>query len=148
PSLLSRESTTLSFSNPQNGHFIVFYSGTTNRCVNWIVTGGKESGQLDIGSSGDRKAIDNVRFSDYPLSRSPASSCVLCSSSRLSSSIFVSDTCSDRARPSPAGTTDMNVTSQSMMPQLVASSGERLKTPRSMPIVASCEPPPTTGSCS
>ena len=34
-----------------------------------------------------------------------------------------------------------------MMPQLVASSGERLKTPRSMPIVANCEPPPTTGNC-
>src|SRR5215467_2180158 len=46
PSLLSRESTTLSFSNPQNGHFIVFYTGTFNRCVNSIVTGGVHAALL------------------------------------------------------------------------------------------------------
>jgi hypothetical protein len=40
----------------------------------------------------------------------------------------MSETCSVRASTRPAGITDIKVTSQSIMPQLMANSGGNLKT--------------------
>src|SRR5258708_28856031 len=164
PSLLSRESTTLSFSNPQKGHFIVRRVFPLRKPEPMIVTGG-ESGcgrnpKPTAEAQADaevRRKTKNKRTFFYYLSRflirvhsrkfaadlllflrgsapsaplwwvlvfvAPAYASRFSSSSMLSSSTLISETCSRWASNSPAGITDMKVTSHSMMPQLVATSG-------------------------
>src|SRR5580698_4109855 len=94
------------------------------------------------------RSIDSIeRFTDVfhqmvPLAVTDSSA------SALSAESLRSDNRSLCARNNPTGTTATNVTSQSMMPQLTASSfGTICKTWSIALMVASCEPPPTPGNC-
>src|SRR6266571_5450244 len=117
-SLLSRESTTLSFSKPQKGHFMTLGTGA-------IVAG---SLQPPIGSRMPDRNHNTRRFyriaDSEPLHQvEAAEGGVLASSaSWLSADSLRNDNLSRCASTNPSGTTATNVTSQSIIPQLAASS--------------------------
>src|SRR6267142_3663883 len=148
PSLLSRESTTLSFSNPQKGHFIVRRVFPLRKPEPMIVTGGESGCGRNPKPTAEAQADAEVRrktknkrtfiYLSVPFlirvhSRKFAADLLLflrgsaplrwvlvfvalayasrlSSSSLLSSSTRMSETCSRWARNKPAGMTDMKVT--------------------------------------
>src|SRR5579863_199579 len=119
-SLLSRESTTLSFANPQKGHFMAL--GTVTK----LIVAGTATHQA-VGGEGESSAR--------------ASSC------SLSSESFRKESRSRCASSKPTGTTETNVTTHNRIPQLADSSCEASKICWRAEIVANCEPPPTPGNC-
>src|SRR5580704_15671428 len=103
-SLLSRESTTLSFANPQKGHFI-----TLATIVGLIVAGMPVANDValratshQVGGAGESSARN--------------------SSCSLSSESFRKDSRSRWASSKPTGTTATNVVNHNRMPQLAANS--------------------------
>src|SRR5438445_10152132 len=99
-SLLSRESTTLSFANPQKGHFMAL--GTLIQ----LIVAGTTAPQVAGGE--DESSARSSSFS-------------------LSSESFRKESRSRCASSRPTGTTETNVTSHKRIPQLAASSCDALK---------------------
>src|SRR5438876_9588946 len=117
-SLLSRESTTLSFSKPQKGHFMTLGTAAIvageSSTADWKPYAGPQPQHTKVYRIADSEPLHQVEAAEGGVLASSAS--------WLSADSLRNDNLSRCASTNPSGTTATNVTSQSIIPQLAASS--------------------------